>query len=245
MVKFGKALVFVNLAIGIGLFAWALAVYTNRLDYFDRKDAVPPVEGRFTTLGNEIKTLTESIARAQTAFALKAEYARQYEYIRDDRLTKLNARLALVRQGNNPSIHFHQQVLLKDPAFPGLIYLGNPGQPDNNPGPVVKGLRSNDLQGLGYLQSEMEKKVREETATIKRIIEARKKLEELSAKVESVQTELFKQKDIRGNLTEEKAYLADVQVNWNERLKVLEQRNQQLGARLKALGVAANADGGK
>jgi hypothetical protein len=232
MTKFGKALVFVNLAIGIGLFAWAVALYANRLNYFPNKDAVPPVEGRFVEMKKEIDDLASAVGVAQKALALRAEYARQFELTRDDRLEKLNARLALVRKGDAPNIFFHQQLFLKDPGFAGLIALGGVGQPDNAQGPIVKGVRNNDLQGLGYLKSEMEKAVREETATVKRIIEARKKLEELSAKAEVVQTELFKQKDIRSNLTEEKAYLADVQVNWVERLDSLQRRNLQLTNRL-------------
>jgi hypothetical protein len=242
MTKFGKALVFVNLVIGVGLFAWAIALYANRLDYFPRKEAMPPVEGRFAEMKKEIDDLAAAVAVAQKSFAFQAERARQYEATRDDRVTKLNARLTAVRKGDRPDILFHQQVLVKDPGFAGLIFVGGLGQKDTAQGPIVKGVRNTDLQGLGYLQSETARLVRDETAAIKRIIEARKKLEELSAKVESVQTELFKQKDIRANLTEEKAYLADVQVNWVERLDVLERRKGQLTERLTALGGTASRE---
>jgi len=230
MMKLGKVLVFVNLFIGVGLFAWALSLYANRLDYFDRKDVDPKVEGRFTTLQTEIKNLGDAVAVAQKAYAFKSEQARQFEKYRDDRLTALNGRLAQVRVGNAPNILFRHQVLMRDPAFPGLIDVAIEG-------PVVKGMRNNDLQGLGYLKSEMDKAVREETATIKRIIDARKRLEELSAKAETVQVELFKQKDIRTNLVEQKSYIADVRVNWDERLDVLQRRERQLSGKLESLGV--------
>ena len=58
--RLAKVLVFVNLFVGVGLFAWALSLYANRLDYFDRKDADPPVVGRFTLLQDEVKKTAES-----------------------------------------------------------------------------------------------------------------------------------------------------------------------------------------
>jgi chromosome segregation ATPase len=228
--RLGKILVFVNLFLGIGLFAWALSLYGNRLDYFDRKDADPPVEGRFTTLQNEVKKASETVATAQRNFAEKAEQLRRFEGERDRRLARLTARITQVRAGNAPNILFRQQVLLADPRFPGLINV-------DQDGPVVKGVRNNDLQGLGFLQNEMNAAVREQQTLANRIAEARKRLEELSTRVEAVQVEVFKQKDIRGHLVEQKDYLADVQVNWDERLRVLERRKAQLEARLAQLGV--------
>lgn len=234
--RLAKVLVYVNLFIGVGLFAWALSLYANRLDYFDRKDATPPVEGRFTALKGEITKANETIAAAQKAYAFKAEQARVFEAFRDFRLARLNERLAQVRQGNNPNIFFHQQVLLRDPNFPGLIDVGQPGGPPVQ-GPPVKGVRNNDLQGLGFLQAQMATAVREETALKTRIAEARKKLDDLSTRVEAVQAEAFKQKDIRANLDKQQDYLADVQVNWDERLRVLQRRQTQLQVRLEQLGV--------
>lgn len=232
--RLAKILVFVNLYIGIGLFAWALSLYANRLDYFDRMDAEPPVEGRFTQLKREIDDLVSAVNTAQKAYAFKSEQARVFEATRDYRAARLNDRLALVRRGDAPNIFFRQQVLLKDPAFPGLIDV-------NTEGPVVRGIRNNELQGLGYLNSEMEKAVREEKATLERIVASRQRLEQLSARVELVQTELFKQKDIRNNLFEQRDYIADVQVNWDERLRVLEGREGQLVNRLEALGVSVRS----
>lgn len=229
MTRLGKVLVFVNLFVGVGLFAWALSLYANRLDYFDRKTAEPPVEGRFTTLKKQVDELVQAATASQKAYAFKAEQARAFEAVRDDRLTKLTARLELVRRGDQPVIFFHQQMLLKDPQYPGLIDVSQLG-------PVVRGVRNNELQGLGYLRSETAKAVREEKATQKRIIEARQKLEELSTRVDAVQAEVFKQKDIRANLVEERDYMADLQVNWDERLRVLERRNNQLSSRLEGLG---------
>jgi hypothetical protein len=79
--------------------------------------------------------------------------------------------------------------------------------------------------------------VREEQTLKQRIKEAREKLDQLSTRTEAVQAETFKQKDIRANLGQQKDYLADVQVNWDERLRVLERRKTQLQVRLEQLGV--------
>jgi|SRR5579883_1097434 len=231
MTRLGKILVFVNLFIGVGLFAWALSLYANRLDYFPRKDADPPVEGRFATLKKQVDELSSAATTAMKSYAFKSEQARAFESFRDYRLARLNERLALVRQrGDRPDIFFHQQILMRDPQYPGLI-------DDKVEGPVVRGVRNNELQGLGYLKSAMEQSVREEKATLARIIEARKKLRELSTRVDAVQAEVFKQKDIRANLLEERDYIADVKVNWDERLRVLQRRNSQLAGRLESLGV--------
>jgi hypothetical protein len=228
--QLGKVLVLINLFVGVGLFAWALSLYANRVDYFDRKDADPPVEGRFTALQAEIKKVTEAATAAQRAYAFKAEQARGFEAIRDVRLARLNDRLNQVRRGNDANIIFKQQVLLRDPNFPGLIDV-------NVEGPNVKGVRNNDLNGLGFLQTQMASAVREEQTLKQRIKEARDQLEKLSTRVEAVQAETFKQKDIRANLGQQKDYLADVQVNWDERLRVLERRKTQLQVRLEQLGV--------
>jgi len=228
MTKAGKYLVFANLFVGLGLFAWALSLYANRPAWFDQKDGGDT--GRFTVLKKQIEELSGSVRASQNSYARAAENVRAFEQERDFRANVLNNRLLLVRQANNPNAFFRVQLLLNDPRFPGLINV-------RQEGPPLKGVRNNDLQGLGFLKIQTDNAVRDEKTTLDRIVKARDDLQKLSARTEVVQVELFKQKDIKANLGEEKTYLADVQVNWDEQLRVLERRKAQLLARLEQLGV--------
>ena len=79
--------------------------------------------------------------------------------------------------------------------------------------------------------------VNEERTLKQRIKEAREQLQRLNDRTEAVQAETFKQKEIRLNLAQQRDYLADVQVNWDEQLRVLERRKTQLQVRLEQLGV--------
>ena len=105
-------------------------------------------------------------------------------------------------------------------------------------GPAVKSARDRDLQGLGYLKSEMAKAVLEEKRTVQRIREARKKMDELNTDTDKTQSEVFAQKVIRLNLLDQKDYLGDARINWDEQLNTLERRRAQLSARLDEVGGA-------
>jgi hypothetical protein len=247
MTKFAKALVFVNLFVGMALFAWAMSLYSNKLAYFDQKDAEPPVEGLFTKLKREVDELTPAVTASQIAYARKAEQARALEQERLFRRDKLNDRLALVRQGDDERIIF--RMPLPQPANDPL--LRDLPEPIRAPalfdvrqdGPPVKSARDRDLQGLGYLRSEMAKSVKEEKDTVLRIREARKKLDELNTEMDKTQVEVFAQKVIRLNLIDQRDFLGDARINWDEQLKTLERRQTQLNARLAEMGAPATKAG--
>ena len=50
-----------------------------------------------------------------------------------------------------------------------------------------------------------------------------------------MQVELFAQKRIRDNLGEERQFIGDSQINWDEQLKILERRKKQMEDRLVGL----------
>jgi DNA repair exonuclease SbcCD ATPase subunit len=228
--RIGKILVYVNLFASVALAAWAIALYTARPNFFDNATAEPKIEGQFTKAKKELDELNGSLTLAQSNYSQAAAYTTSYEQTRDFRNNKLSARLNLVRKGDDANINFREQRKLADKQFSALI-------DEKQEGNIIKGVRDTPLQGLGYLTSEMRKSVQEETTTRKAIEEARRKLEELSARVQNRQDEMFAQKVIRKNLGEQKLDLGDVQTNWDEQLRLLERRKAQLGARLAALGV--------
>jgi hypothetical protein len=249
MTKFAKALVFVNLFVGVGLFAWAISLYSNRLAYFDVKEAEPPVVGLFTQLKQEQDEQIAAITANQTGYAKKAFQVQSLEQIRLYRRDKLAERLNLVRVGDDERIVFRQWLtqqaadpllrLIEPIRAPALIDVNRPDAEV----PAVKSARDRDLQGLGYLRSEMAKQVKAEADTILRIREARKKMGELNVETDKTQDEVFAQKVIRLNLLDQKDYLADVRVNWDEQLKTLQERQKQLSKRLAVIGqAAANTD---
>ena len=239
MTKFGKAMVFINLFVGVGLFAWAVSLYANRLDYFDRKDAEPPVEGLFTRHKKEVDELSAIAATAQTTYARKAEQARTMDGIREFRLGKLGDSAEFVRKGDDAKIIFRQYVLLRGPLSPEFADLGAaPALIDVKPAvqpAAVKNTRNGELQGLGYLKSRMADAIKEEKDTIARIRQSLKKLEDLSDEANALQVELFAQKRIRDNLGEERQFIGDSQINWDEQLKILERRKKQMEDRLVGL----------
>ena len=57
--KIGKLLVFVNLMASVGLMAWALSLYTNRVDWLDATTAEGKTDGQITLLKKEIDRLTK------------------------------------------------------------------------------------------------------------------------------------------------------------------------------------------
>ncbi|MGL4423463.1 MAG: hypothetical protein ACRCZF_22595 [Gemmataceae bacterium] len=238
--KLAKWLVFANLFIGFGLFTWSFSLYTNRLDYFDRKDANPPVDGLFSQLKKQIDELTATSATAQANFARRAEQARAMDAVREFRSDRLNAMAAQVRVGDDEKILFRQYPLIKSPLIPEFPELGlMPALTDVKPAVIpaaVKNTRNADLQGLGFLKIEMGKAVKGETDTILRIRESRKKLDSLNDEAIATQREVFAQKGIIENLKEQKKFLGDSQVNWDEQLKTLERRKTQLLVRLEQLG---------
>ena len=52
--KIGKLLVLANVFIAIGLLAWAVSIYTNRLSYFDGQDGETATKGQFTQYTDEM-----------------------------------------------------------------------------------------------------------------------------------------------------------------------------------------------
>jgi DNA repair exonuclease SbcCD ATPase subunit len=228
--RLGKILVCVNLFASIALASWAVALYTARPNFFDNATADPKIEGQFTKYKKELDELNSTLTLAQSNYSQAAAYSTSYEQTRDFRNNMLGKRLALVRKGDDANITFKDQIKLNDKQFSALI-------DEKREGNVIKGVRDTPLQGLGYLTSEMRKSVLEETSTRKAIEEARRKLEELSARVQNRQDETFAQKVIRKNLVDQKFDLGDVQTNWDEQLKLLERRKVQLSSRLAALGI--------
>jgi hypothetical protein len=232
MTSLGKVLVYLNLFVAVGLFAWSVSLYANRPDWFDRDlGEGGKAEGQLTKLGAEVKRLTDAATKAQRGYAASAALLAAREAERDYRKAKLDQWLAEVTDDNNRQALFRQL-----PRVPNSPLL-NVNAPALAP---AKGLSGQDLPGLGTLRRQFDELVRTQRDTAKQIKAARDKSYEVSVQVEGVQAEVLKQKDIRVNLKDQEAYLADKQIDWDEQLRTLKLREGQLTARLNEL-----KDGGR
>jgi uncharacterized protein (DUF2384 family) len=237
MTKFGKFLVFANLFAGVGLFAWAMSLYANSLAYFDTADADPKVEGLFTTLKKEVDDLNNVVTTGQREYARRSEITRQLENERYRRLARLTDRLVQIRKGDDQNILFRAPAPLTGPLLPNFPDLGTAAAliDVQDPGKVVRSTRDTDLNGLGFLRSEMAKAVKDEQSLAATIRDKRREMDRLNTEIEAGQNELFAQKLIRTNLDEQKQFLGDSGVNWDEQLRTLQRRKGQLEGRLSGL----------
>jgi chromosome segregation ATPase len=228
MTTLGKLLVFANTFLAVLLAGWAVSLYVNRVDWFDRTSEEAKIEGQFTQLGTEIKKLSEQVKLSQLAFANAARRAENAELNRDFRKQVLTARLNGVRKIDD-TVKFHEPVRearssLLDPA---------------KLGPTVKNINNEDLRGLGSLQATYKDQLEKTLSMQGQILKLRKEYDTMTDDYEKIQIEIIKQKVIRDNLADEQDYLADSLINWEERLRTLELRKAQLQNRLTALGAGS------
>lgn len=254
MTSLAKLLVFLNLFLGVGLFAWGLSVYTNRVDYFEKET------GATTRAKAEIDRLTKVINDGNAAFNRRRTQVTAVETRRDTRQAAYQARLAEARGGR-----FREQVGIPDAGF------GSAFTDLDQTGKDVTDATGKPLEGYKVLQDKFAVEVR----TIETLIGGKQKLpeeqwqavrsgtltlEQLAAlqpelglddlaKMTEVLTDLIKlddtalakARDVQANLAEESAFLADLRVNVGAELQLLQTRERQLSARLQSLSAAPTA----
>ncbi|CAN5228451.1 hypothetical protein BH11PLA2_BH11PLA2_21410 [soil metagenome] len=225
MTSLGKLLVLVNTFVAVILFGWAVSLYTNRVDWFDRTTEDGKIEGQITQLQAEVKRYSDMIKGTQVAYANAAKLTAETEQTRDFRNYKLNQRLDNIRRVDD-QVKFLEQRRIERSA---LIDVGNDG-------PVINGLNGQPLKGLGFLRKKYDDLTRESMAKQSAILKYRAEYEALCVQVDTIQDEVLRQKVIFNNLKDEQEYLADARINWEEQLRTLEIRKTQLQQRLVSFG---------
>jgi len=232
MTRLGKLLVFLNTFFAVILFGWAVSLYTNRVDWFDRTfEDGSKVDGRIPLLQAEVKRYSEQIKATQQAYASGVERLQGYQGVeidRDFRNKVLANRMSDVKRIDD-KVRFLVQVRQPRSA---LIDVRAAGE-------SVKSLGGTDLKGLASLNKRFDELSRETLARQASINKLRKDYEALSNEVLVVQAEVLRQKVIFNNTQDEQDYLSDARINWEERLRTLEIRKSQLQTRLETLGVPA------
>ena len=234
--KIGKLLVLANVFIAVGLLAWAVSIYTNRTSYFDGKDGETAVKGQFAQYTDEIKRLSDGIQLAQNSYVVAMDGLITLEQQRDFRLAVLRELLDEVAKPGNPTAEFRVAPRHTESELKGLVDVYKYNR--MVPFPPATNLRGLPLKGFGRLQQEMANLLKDEKDKSEQIHKFREDTIKLSLEIydkgtnTGVQPEVFKVKVILQNLGDEELYLADSQVNWEEQLRTLKIRKEQLGRRL-------------
>ncbi len=235
--KIAKVLVFANVFVSIGLLAWAVSIFTNRLSYFDTTGENAS-KGQFSQYTEEIKRLSDGVQLAQTSYVRAMDGLISLEQERAFRSAILKILLDEVAKPGNPNAEFRVAPRHTEPELKGLIDVFK--YSPNNPFPSATNLRGQPLKGFGRLQQEMTNLQKDEKDYTDRIRKLREDTNKLSIEIyddstpikTGVQTEVFKMKVIFQNLGDEEVHLADAQVNWEEQLRTLKIRKEQLQRRL-------------
>lgn len=234
--KIGQVLVFANVFIAVGLLAWAVSIYTNRLSYFDGKDGDTAVKGQFAQYTEEIKRLSDGIQLAQGSYVSAMDGLITMEQQRAFRADVLSRLMDEVAKPGNPTAEFRVAPRHTESDLKGLIDVYK--YSTMNPFPPATNLRGQPLKGFGRLQQEMTNLLKDEKDKSEQIRKFREDTNKLSLEIyddgtkSGVQSEVFKMKVILQNLGDEELYLADSQVNWEEQLRTLKIRKEQLLRRL-------------
>ncbi len=251
----GKLLVFVNLVASVGLMAWALSLYTNRIDWLDTASADGKVEGQITALQKEIGRLTKAVGETSAGYNGKRYALAASEESLDTRARVFATRLNQARNGR-----FKVQLTTDGGAFgAGVTYDvtkegGDILGPDNKP-----------LRGLKTLQDEFAAEVRaieqlqggqavlteaqwmeivSGATTLPQVAELTPKLgiadlrrlhTTLSDLINRDEVAVGRQKAVEANLRDEATYLSEKRVNWLAELQVLQRRERQLNGRLQSV----------
>lgn len=249
MMTFGKVLAFVNLVVGVSLFAWAVSVYGNRADWVDRKSDAGAAEGQITKLKKEIDRLQKSIADADAAYGKESVALANAETRRYYRKAKLDARLQQARQGTFKV----QKAYERDPAYTNVE--------DDTGAPILDPVGKNPLRGVDALVKDFNEQVRQgelhrrgdkpvqqnEWANPQALLapdrfptlgidDLRVLHGLLSDQIAALDVAANKQRDVLVNLRNEAELLTDLRVDWTTRLQSLERRQKQLEDQLRRLG---------
>ena len=115
MTRFGKILVFVHTGLSLCLAAWALALYTNRVDWTDRKAAADKPAGVLAQRRAEYERVVSSAVRpADTRFRNNRQLLVFHEAWRPAETVWFAQELEHLRTGDVKSKQIRQVPFLPD-----------------------------------------------------------------------------------------------------------------------------------
>jgi prefoldin subunit 5 len=232
MTTLGKVLVFLNAFVAVVLFGWAVSIYTNRVDWFDRTPADgAKIDGQITQLQAEVKRYADQIKVSQQAYAAAAircadaearrDY-RNFKFFNEDATQGRTLGLLPSVRAVDDKVRFREQVRYEKSALIDVDKIGA----------ELQGVDAKPLRGLGFLRKRFDDLSRESIAKEQSLRKLRADYTALCDQIDQVQAEVTRQKIITNNLKDEQEFLADARINWEEQLRTLEIRKAQLQARL-------------
>jgi hypothetical protein len=240
MTKLGKFLVFFNLVLSLMFAAWAVGVYTQRVNWADAKGKTPDDErswGRIAKLKDDIERVNGTAAKAGPRGLAELRWLTALDEIRaaekqrdENRVVYADALEAVYTgktvSGNEVTGPVKRPVYVKgelqvQKTLPVLEVVPDKG---NNPLKPRVGLEAEAKQ-----LNEDTVKVQEEIAAL------RKQAEDLTAQVHKLFTEIERAGRVRQGSLEEQQYLERVLYNVQVEADLLVERQKELEARLNEL----------
>jgi len=229
MTTIGKALVFVNLVVAVGLLTWAVSAFAGRLDYVQKAEGAAPGDedpfaddtSNLDRLQRKVDKLTKAIQGAQAGYARSAQAVTDAELVRDFRADRYAALLRDARTGTIKSLVFLPRSALVDVTAAGQPILGVDNQP---------------LKGLEAVQNEIVQALRDGDRFLALSEQRRNDFKTLSGEIEGLERRVVAQKEIAARLADEHDYLADRRTDWDEWVRTLARRKAQIQGLMTGLG---------
>ncbi len=216
MTFIGKLLVFLNVFMAFAMLAFAVSLYTNRIEWTEARDGDVKVTDRIPELQ---KKIVAAQAKFATARAPIVAAERDYHLYLNAFAVKLND----ANTGNFLNLIPDGRTLdLRSVTAIPAITKGPNGQARN-------------LPGVAVLQAELVEAVKKSNELDKAINLARSQQSMFGAETLVFNAKTNRLGIILDETASQKIYLSENQVNWDEQLATLKKRNDQLAKRLDEL----------
>ncbi|MCZ2343568.1 MAG: hypothetical protein LC104_17505 [Bacteroidales bacterium] len=228
MTGIGKLFVYLNLFVSVTLVIWATSLYANRLPYLNATTAEgQTVKGTLNRAQEEITDFTRRIAEISQMYGSRSDLLLNGEAYRQQRLDFYTTNLDQARNGNAVGGAVFREFELVGRVGP-LINIGAAGT-------VSPDAKGRPLRGLKDIQADLDRSIRDAGNYRAAIFQARSDHQKTSTEIEDIDARTVAQRTILMNLTEEATYLGSLQVNWDEELRILTARQNQLERRLQSM----------
>ncbi len=230
MTRVGKIFLFVNLALSLVFATWGFGIYSNYINWTDKK--IGDREGEFTKRADAIKRVMEARGRAETSwnsFLNPPQGLLAVEASRPKLQARYNELLENLRAGPVQALVYENGALVKKYGYPVLgPVLNTAKQP-------VQGLKS--LQALDGDYRQKQKAIQDVTDAIEKQVELEKQLtEEIGdGQEKGLRADLAAVQLAEKRSLDEQEFLKPLLYNRQVEVQLLQRRQQALEARVKEL----------
>lgn len=234
MTTAGKIALFVNLALSLMFAFWGFGIYSQRINWTDKK--IGEREGEYAQRDVEIKHFQPAVRqRIDTLWRQTTKVVLDLEKLRPEKQKWYQEQIEILKTGNANQkilgIAFDQGRIKIDPrtGFPEMKVLADPA---NKP---IPGLASRQILNDAYVS--IQGKIVAATAEIAKLVEEEKQLTEQlgDGKVQGLRFDLAQQQLAEKRSLDEQEYLQPLLYNSMVKQQSLEDRQKALADRMKRL----------